>query len=208
MSMEDGSEQQMKMSSNDFLKVSQTISDMAAKYAKLEVRYDDAMDKIGTLEEENQELKNIVDEKEAVIDELKKVIEEKDAQLAETQSIQIPTQEQLQQAINILLQENLILSLIKTRQFMDEKVPDLGTASLLRAFVTDCLPDSLKASLTALVNSLMALPNKPKPQPPLINDHRTFNATGDVVIEKHVDYEVGHVETGGTGIGINKETQE
>ena len=187
--MEEGTNK-IAISCDDILTLSQQMSDRDVKYARLEMKYEMALeenDKLRkqleesdtarvALESENGVLKNEVQRLRSDIDTLKAKFTEiaNDAMLSE--------QEQIERAIALLLENNIILSILKIKEFMEAHVSDLVVALQFRGFVEECVPEKLKPALMRVISNIMLLPEKPKPQP--INHHHNVTMTGD-----HATYE-------------------
>lgn len=84
--------------------------------------------------------------------------------------------EHLQKTIVIMLEKYLLLSIEKVKAFMQTRDVNLPTASILRGFVEDTVPDELKAKLLESISSMMLLPGKPEPPKiePTITGGQTF----------------------------------
>ena len=178
------------ISCDDILTLSQQLSDRDVKYARLEMKYEMTLqenDRLRkqleesntarvTLESENGVLKNEVQRLRSDIDTLKAKFTEiaNDAMLSE--------QEQIERAIALLLENHIILSILKIKEFMEAHVSDLVVALQFRGFVEECVPEKLKPALMRVISNIMLLPEKPKPQP--INHHHNVTMTGD-----HATYE-------------------
>lgn len=142
---------------------------------------------------------------EDIIANQKQEIDNRDATINELREKFIELSKKMNDAAMAAWTINQFLVLSQQKAQIYAQSVDNNTRAHVGQFLFQSLPDNAPQVQIEFVRTI----TQPEaPPPPLINDHRTFNATGDVVIEKHVDYEVGHVETGGTGIGINKETQE
>lgn len=174
------------ISCEDILTLSQAMIGQEAKYVRLEMRHEMVL-------EENECLKRRLEESEAArvkaeanakfyqeeSQRLSKELEQAKAKLTELlNSSQQTEREQLEKAIALLLESNILLSFLKMKAFMKEHVNDLPTAMMLRGFVEECVPDNLGSAVLGLVRQVMLLPEIPKPQPPMSFDNRTITMTG------------------------------
>ena len=174
------------ISCEDILTLSQAMSGQEAKYVRLEMRHEMTL-------EENECLKRRLEESEAArvkaeakaklfeeeSQRLREELEQAKAEMAEMLKYSQQTErEQLEKAVALLLESNILLSFLKMKAFMKEHVPDLPTAMILRGFVEECVPDDLSSAVIGLVRQVMRLPEIPKPQPPMSIDNRTITMTG------------------------------
>lgn len=178
------------ISCSDILTLSQQLSDRDVRYARLEMKYEMTQQENERLkkqleesetarvaaETENSVLKNEVQRLRSDIDTLKAKFAEiaNDAMLSE--------QEQIERTIALLLENNIILSILKIKEFMEAHVSDLLVALQFRGFVEECVPEKLKPALLRVISNIMLLPEKSKPQPPINNHNITM--TGE-----HATYE-------------------
>ena len=179
--MEEGKDK-IAISCGDILTLSQELSSKEVKFAKLEMRYE-------MLEDENRRLKRSLDESETarksaeaqamyykelwqhVTDELAMV----KTQLTELVSVSRQSErEQMEKAVSLILENNVLLSILKMQLFMEKRVQDLGTAMLLRGFVEECVPDNLKSTVIGIVSKVMLLPEKSEPVPPVTNNNNRY----------------------------------
>jgi len=188
--MEEGKDK-IAISCGDILTLSQEISDRDVKYAKLEVRYEMALDEIERLRKQlnDSESARIAAETEnralkSEIEQLREDIETMKAQLSEiANDSRLSEQEMMEKTITYLLESNIFLSIVKVQEFMRTHVSDVVVAFQYRGFVEECVPDKIKPAVMAIISKLMLLPENPKPQPTTI-DNRTINLTGE-----HATYE-------------------
>lgn len=172
--MKEGNDK-IEISCGDILALTQEISNKDVKYARLEMRYEmevsarlKAETEANCLKDENQQLR----EENARL---------KSEQAEKPQNPQPLNREQLEQALALLLDNHVLLSLPKMQEFMHTHTLDLPTAMLLRGFIEECIPDDLKPTAIGIVSKLL-LASQPKPQPTI--DNRTINLTGE-----HATYE-------------------
>lgn len=175
------------ISCGDILTLTQAMSSQEVKYARLEMRHEMVLEENERLkrrleesesarmkaEEENRLLKTQNELLQQDIDTLKTKI----ANLVST--MQQPDMDMMQQAIEFLLQKHILISILQLQSFMQANVSDLNTALALRGFVMECVPEQLQAATLAVINKVMVLPEKPKPQPPVNYDNRTITMTGN-----------------------------
>ena len=188
--MEEGKDK-IAISCGDILTLSQEISDRDVKYAKLEVRYEMALDEIERLRKQlnDSESARIAAETEnralkSEIGQLREDIETMKARLSEiANDSRLSEQEMMEKTITYLLESNIFLSIVKVQEFMRTHVSDVVVAFQYRGFVEECVPDKIKPAVMAIISKLMLLPENPKPQPTTI-DNRTINLTGE-----HATYE-------------------
>lgn len=181
--MEEGNNQ-IQLSRGDLIALSQEISDRDVKYAKLEMLYEMTVEKNRDLELRlavEEAARKKAEEEAAMLREenlrQREEIETLKAQIASMgDAVHEPNREILQQAIEFLLQKHILLSILQLQAFMENRVTDLNTALVLRAFVLECIPEQLQATTLSIINKVMALPEK-KPVAPI--DQRTINLTGD-----------------------------
>lgn len=187
--MEEGTNK-IAISCGDILTLSQQLSDRDVRYARLEMKYDMMLQENERLkkqleksetarvaaETENSVLKSEVQRLHSDIDTLKAKFTEiaNDAMLSE--------QEQIEKTIALLLENNIILSILKIQEFMQDHVSDLLMALQFRGFVEECVPEKIKPAVLRVISKVMLLPEKPKPQPPVNNHNITM--TGE-----HATYE-------------------
>ena len=182
--MEEGSNQ-IQLSRGDLIALSQEISDRDVKYAKLEMLYEMSVEKNRDLELRlavEEAARKKAEEEAAMLREenlqQREEIETLKAQIASMDdAVHEPNREILQQAIEFLLQKHILLSILQLQAFMENRVTDLNTALVLRAFVLECIPEQLQTATLSIINKVMALPEKQKPVAPI--DQRTINLTGD-----------------------------
>ena len=185
--MEEGTNK-IAISCSDILTLSQQLSDRDVRYARLEMKYDMMLQENERLkkqleksetarvaaETENSVLKSEVQRLRSDVDTLKAKFTEisNDAMLSE--------QEQIERTIALLLENNIILSILKIQEFMQDHVSDLLMALQFRGFVEECVPEKIKPAVLRVISKVMLLPEKPKPQPPINNHNITM--TGEHAI--------------------------
>ena len=185
--MEEGTNK-IAISCGDILTLSQQLSDRDVRYARLEMKYDMTLQENERLkkqleksetarvaaETENSVLKSEVQRLRSDVDTLKAKFTEiaNDAMLSE--------QEQIERTIALLLENNIILSILKIQEFMQDHVSDLLMALQFRGFVEECVPEKIKPAVLRVISKVMLLPEKPKPQPPINNHNITM--TGEHAI--------------------------
>ena len=91
----------------------------------------------------------------------------------------------------MLLKNYLLLSIEKVKEFMKTRDVNLTTASIIRGFVEDTIPDELKTKLLEVIHNVVLLPGKPE-QPkfePTINGGQAFfgNITNSEFLGKEKD---------------------
>ena len=188
--MEEGKDK-IAISCGDILTLSQELSSKDVKYVRLEMRYEMVV-------EENRHLKQCLEESESARKkaEAETLFYEEQCQklAAELSSIkaqfsellnrsQQSEREQLEQAIALLLESNVLLSYLKMKMFMQEHVKDLTTAMLLRGFVEECVPDNLKATVLTIMSKVMLLPEGPKPS--IIDNHQITMTGSDATYNEN-----------------------
>ena len=186
--MEEGTNK-IAISCGDILTLSQQLSDRDVRYARLEMKYD-------MTQQENEKLKKQLEESETAriaaetengvlkseVQRLRSDIDTLKAKFTEiANDAMLSEQEQIERTIALLLENNIILSILKIKEFMEAHVSDLLVALQFRGFVEECVPEKLKPALIRVISNIMLLPEKPKPQP--INNHNV-TMTGD-----HATYE-------------------
>ena len=187
--MEEGTNK-IAISCGDILTLSQQLSDRDVRYARLEMKYD-------MTQQENEKLKKQLEESETAriaaetengvlkseVQRLRSDIDTLKAKFTEiANDAMLSEQEQIERTIALLLENNIILSILKIKEFMEAHVSDLLVALQFRGFVEECVPEKLKPALLRVISNIMLLPERPKPQP--INHHHNVTMTGE-----HATYE-------------------
>lgn len=176
--MEEGKDK-IAISCGDILTLSQAMSSQEVKYARLEMKYErleeDFINVKAQLAKseserldfaaENRNLKEKCQLQEEVIHTLKAKENER------TAVSPISEQELIQKAIVFMLEKYLLLSIDKVREFMNTRDMNLATASILRGFIEDTVPDEVKTRLLEVISNVVLLPGKPE-QPKF---EQTFN---------------------------------
>ena len=194
--MEEGKDK-IAISCGDFLTLSQAMCSQEVKYTRLEMKYE-------KLEEDHINVKAQLAKSEAeklsatnrTLEETVRLLQEEihalkaklnDRADASTMS----DQEMIQKAIVLLLKNYLLLSIEKVKEFMNTRDVNLTTASIIRGFVEDTIPDELKTKLLEVIHNVVLLPGKPE-QPkfePTINGGQAFfgNITNSEFLGKEKD---------------------
>lgn len=176
--MEEGKDK-IAISCGDILTLSQAMSSQEVKYARLEMKYErleedyiNVKTQLAKSESErldfaaeNRTLKEKCQLQEEVIHTLKAKENER------TAVSPISEQELIQKAIVFMLEKYLLLSIDKVREFMNTRDMNLATASILRGFIEDTVPDEVKTRLLEVISNVVLLPGKPE-QPKF---EQTFN---------------------------------
>ena len=176
--MEEGKDK-IAISCGDILTLTQAMSSQEVKYARLEMKYErleeDFINVKAQLAKseserldfaaENRTLKEKCQLQEEVIHTLKAKENER------TAVSPISEQELIQKAIVFMLEKYLLLSIDKVREFMNTRDMNLATASILRGFIEDTVPDEVKTRLLEVISNVVLLPGKPE-QPKF---EQTFN---------------------------------
>lgn len=176
--MEEGKDK-IAISCGDILTLSQAMSSQEVKYARLEMKYErleedyiNVKTQLAKSESErldfaaeNRTLKEKCQLQEEVIHTLKAKENER------TAVSPISEQELIQKAIVFMLEKYLLLSIDKVREFMNTRDMNLATASILRGFIEDIVPDEVKTRLLEVISNVVLLPGKPE-QPKF---EQTFN---------------------------------
>ena len=176
--MEEGKDK-IAISCGDILTLTQAMSSQEVKYARLEMKYErleeDYINVKAQLAKseserldfaaENRNLKEKCQLQEEVIHTLKAKENER------TAVSPISEQELIQKAIVFMLEKYLLLSIDKVREFMNTRDMNLATASILRGFIEDTVPDEVKTRLLEVISNVVLLPGKPE-QPKF---EQTFN---------------------------------
>lgn len=184
-------EHNINLSRGDLIALSQEWSGRDVKYARLEMRYEMLEEKLHEQEEKHAISEAARNKAEEEVRQLKTINEQQqhDIELLKLKiagmasSIEKPDIETLQQAIEFLLQNHVLISILQLKAFMQDRVTDLNTALVLRAFVLECVPEKLQATSLAIINKVMVLPEKTKSTPTTI-DNRKINLFGDNSIYK------------------------
>ena len=176
--MEEGKDK-IAISCGDILTLTQAMSSQEVKYARLEMKYErleeDFINVKAQLAKseserldfaaENRTLKEKCQLQEEVIHTMKAKENER------TAVSPISEQELIQKAIVFMLEKYLLLSIDKVREFMNTRDMNLATASILRGFIEDTVPDEVKTKLLEVISNVVLLPGKPE-QPKF---EQTFN---------------------------------
>ena len=176
--MEEGKDK-IAISCGDILTLTQAMSSQEVKYARLEMKYErleeDFINVKAQLAKseserldfaaENRTLKEKCQLQEEVIHTMKAKENER------TAVSPISEQELIQKAIVFMLEKYLLLSIDKVREFMNTRDMNLATASILRGFIEDTVPDEVKTRLLEVISNVVLLPGKPE-QPKF---EQTFN---------------------------------
>ncbi len=180
--MEEGNKD-ISISRGDLIALSHEWSDRDVRYARLEMRYE--------LLEENykEQEKNFSAEREARIkaeeevnilrvqnEKLQQDIDSLKSQFANLASTLQPDRDAVKQAMELLLQNHILISILKLQNFMTEQVSDLKTALILRSIILECVPEQLQTATLEIIKKVMVLPEKAKPA---TIDNRTINMNGD-----------------------------
>lgn len=181
--MEEGNKD-ISISRGDLIALSHEWSDRDVKYARLEMRYELLEEKYAEKDKAlmAERAARIKAEEEAKnlrmqIEKLQQDFNSSKSQVANyTSTFQQPDRDTLKQAIEYLLQNHILISILKLQNFMNEQVSDLNTALMLRSVFLECVPEQLQAASLEIIKKVMALPEKAKPT---TIDNRTINMNGD-----------------------------
>ena len=177
----------IEISCGDILTLTQEISKREVMLARLEMKYERleedhinvkaqlAKSESERLEvtAENRTLKEKVQLQDEVIQTYKA---QKQGQSFDKVDFSKLSEDFIEQLLSYLLEKYLLLSIEKSRDFMKTRHLDLPTASVIRGFVEDTVPDNLKAKLLEVIHNVMLLPAKPEPPKiePTVNGGQAF----------------------------------
>lgn len=196
--MEEGKDK-IAISCGDFLTLSQAMCSQEVKYTRLEMKFERLEDdyinvkaQLAKSEAENLELSATNRTLEETVRLLQEEIHALKAKLNDrADASTMSDQEMIQKAIVLLLKNYLLLSIEKVKEFMKTRDVNLTTASIIRGFVEDTIPDELKTKLLEVIHNVVLLPGKPE-QPkfePTINGGQAFfgNITNSEFLGKEKD---------------------
>lgn len=176
--MEEGKDK-IAISCGDILTLSQAMSSQEVKYARLEMKYErleeDYINVKAQLAKSESERLDFAAENRTLKEKCQlqgEVIHTLKAKENERTAVSpISEQELIQKAIVFMLEKYLLLSIDKVREFMKTRDMNLATASILRGFIEDTVPDEVKTRLLEVISNVVLLPGKPE-QPKF---EQTFN---------------------------------
>ena len=176
--MEEGKDK-IAISCGDILTLTQAMSSQEVKYARLEMKYErleeDFINVKAQLAKSESERLDFAAENRTLMEKCQlqeEVIHTLKAKENERTAVSpISEQELIQKAIVFMLEKYLLLSIDKVREFMNTRDMNLATASILRGFIEDTVPDEVKTKLLEVISNVVLLPGKPE-QPKF---EQTFN---------------------------------